>query len=142
MTLSELSKESSVNPCFPVSKLPKSAENDKLPILIIPFVMIGAMTFSIFLEIVLTDVEIELARLPAVLILSPITLTVGGGHFPSPALFRLLFVFVGLASFPIMTTAIAFAWRLRSRMSYATMFLVIAFFYFGVVHKHLAVLSV
>jgi len=114
----------------------------KLPVYVIPFMVIGAVTFGMLMELLMTGIEIELTRLPAVLILSPITLTVGGGHFPFSALFRTLFVFVGLASFPIMISTVAFAWQRRSRISYAILFIVIAFFYFGVVHKHLAVLSV
>ena len=104
--------------------------------------MIGAAIFGMLLEISLTGIEIEFNRLPAVLILSPITLTVGGGHFPFPALFQTLFAFLGLASYPIMIAAVAFAWRRRTRMSYTTLFVVIAIIHFGVVHKHLAVLSV
>ena len=113
-----------------------------MPILVIPIVVVGAVVLGMVLEFVATGITIEPSRLLAVVLLSPVTLTAGGRQFCFAPSLQSLFFFLGLGSIPTMIMAITFAWRCRTKASYVTLFFVVAFFYFGVIHKHLAVMSV
>lgn len=109
---------------------------------VVPLVIFCAIITGVSFEIVTTDIDIELIRLPNVILLSPITLTVGGGHFCWFGDLRTISVMLGLVSWPQMIAVSILAWKLPTLASYLTLFAVVAFCYYGVIHKHLAVMSV
>ena len=104
--------------------------------------IIAGMTSGTLLECLLTDVDVQVSRIPAIWILSPIALTVGGGHFPFPDSVRLLLISMGLATMPAIFGLAFLATLRRTWLSLTALLLLTSWFYFGVIHKHFAVLSV
>lgn len=135
--------KSSVNPYSPGSKQFREPTRIRpLPLPLLPLVVTGAIATGMALEYFATGIQIEVSRIPALLLLSPLMVTVGGGHFPFPGSLRIVFGLLGLMSIPIMTTTLVCAWKFRSVGTYLLLFVVVAFFYFGIIHKHLAVMSI
>lgn len=93
-------------------------------------------------EWLFTGVDIVPSRLISVWLISPISLTVGGGHFPFPATFRPLTFILGVFTFPVLIAAIVFVCRQRTSLSLVVLWALTSVAYFGVIHKHLAMMSV
>ena len=108
----------------------------KISLLLVPVAVAGGILTGTLAEWLLTDIDIAPSELIPVWLLSPISLTVGGGHFPffTPIL--------GLLTFPALIAAIVFACRRRTSLSLIMLWTVTSFAYFGVIHKHLAMMSV
>ena len=93
-------------------------------------------------EWLVTDVEIVPSRLIFVWSISPISLTVGGGHFPFPDSMRTVAFLLGLFTFPALIGATVFVCFRRSGLSLLMLWALTSIAYFGVIHKHLAIMSI
>jgi hypothetical protein len=114
----------------------------KISLLLVPVAVAGGILTGTMAEWLLTDIDIAPSELIPVWLISPISLTVGGGHFPFPDYFRPLTSILGLLTFPALIAAIVFACRRRTSLSLIMLWTVTSFAYFGVIHKHLAMMSV
>lgn len=93
-------------------------------------------------EVIATQMDINLSRIAAALLLSPITLTVGGGHFPDIPSVRWFFGIQGLATVPVISCLSIYAYRTNSTAMYVCLLLVVAYLYFGLLHRHDAIMSI
>ena len=83
----------------------------KISLLFVPVAVAGGILTGTMAEWLLTDIDIAPSELIPVWLISPISLTVGGGHFPFPDYFRPLTSILGLLTFPALIAAIVFACR-------------------------------
>lgn len=93
-------------------------------------------------ELVITRVEASFAKIVAAVLLSPISLSVGGGHFPVIGNTRWLFVIQGILTLPLIGSAIVYAYRSSSIGANIGLAILVAYLYFGLMHRHFAIMSI
>jgi hypothetical protein len=121
---------------------PSSQTAPELSRFVIAISVVLGIATGVFLELILTDIRINASNILALLALSPIVLTVGGGHFPDAGEVRFLFVLLGVFSCPTILLLIFNAYRRCTLLRITVLWLVTSAIYFGVIHKTLAVMSV
>ena len=93
-------------------------------------------------ESFLTGIEFRCANVLTTLVLSPVTLSVGGGHFPAKEELRVFFAIQGLLTIPAIATVSVCAFRWNTLAGYSGLVLLVAWLYFGLLHRHAAIMSV
>lgn len=139
--MEELSSQSLENPYFPDIDQSSQTAPELSRFMIAISVVLG-ITTGVSLELILTGIRINPSNLPALLALSPVVLTVGGGHFPDAGVVRLFFVLLGVLSCPLIFLLILNAYKRCTILRLVVLWVVTSAIYFGVIHKTIAVMSV
>lgn len=104
-------------------------------------ILLGVMFGSVS-EVITMRMDVNVSRIAAALLLSPITLSIGGGHFPDIPSIRWFFGLQGLATIPVILCMSIYAYRSDSTGVYVCLFLVVAYLSFGLLHRHEAIMSI